>query len=78
MSTTTIHLQTGDAPFHSDAAKSYTLPARFYTDDTVYGLEKEAIFYKSWWYAGHVSQVQKTGDYLTTRIHEQNLSLIHI
>ncbi len=76
MATAEIHLKNGDAPFHSDPAQSYTLPARFYTDDSVFQLEKEAIFYKSWWYAGHVSQLQKTGDYLTTEIHEQEVFVV--
>jgi len=49
-----LNLQSGDAPFRADPAQSYTLPARFYHDPTVFELEKDAIFYKSWWYAGHV------------------------
>ncbi len=76
MATAEIHLKNGDAPFSVDPAKSFTLPARFYTDDSVYELEKEAIFFKSWWYAGHVSQVQNSGDYLTTEIHEQNVFVV--
>ena len=76
MATAEIHLKASDAPFSEDPSKSFTLPARFYTDDSVYELEKEAVFYKSWWYAGHVSQVLKTGDYLTTEIHEQNVFVV--
>jgi len=68
-----LNLQSGDAPFRADPAQSYTLPARFYHDPTVFELEKDAIFYKSWWYAGHVSQVTEPGSFLTTRIHEQNI-----
>ena len=48
MSTAEIHLKTGDSPFNVDPAKSFTLPARFYTDDSVYEQEKETVFYKSW------------------------------
>ncbi len=76
MDTAVINLKKGDAPFHADPAHSYTLPARFYTDESVFELEKEAIFYKSWWYAGHVSQLQNTGDYLTTEIHEQEVFVV--
>ncbi len=68
-----LNLQPGDAPFRADPAKSYTLPARFYHDPEIFALEKDAIFYKSWWYAGHVSQVAEAGAFLTTRIHEQNI-----
>jgi len=76
MATAEIHLKTGDSPFTADPAQSFTLPARFYTDESVYALEQEAIFYNSWWYAGHVSQLQKTGDYLTTEIHEQSVFVV--
>ena len=76
MATAEIHLKTGDSPFTADPAQSLTLPARFYTDESVYALEQEAIFYNSWWYAGHVSQLQKTGDYLTTEIHEQSVFVV--
>lgn len=68
-----LTLQPGDAPFRQDPARSYTLPARFYHDPQLFALEKDAIFYKSWWYAGHVSQVAEPGSFLTTRIHEQNI-----
>ena len=65
--------RTGDQPFRSDPKQSYTLPARFYTDPDIYEAEKSAIFYKTWHYAGHASQVAETGAYITTRIHEQNV-----
>ncbi|MEQ8653200.1 MAG: aromatic ring-hydroxylating dioxygenase subunit alpha [Kiloniellales bacterium] len=68
-----LTLRAGDRPFCDDAARSFTLPARFYHDASVFELEKEAIFYRSWWYAGHVSQVAEPGAFLTTRIHEQNV-----
>ncbi|MGB0411223.1 MAG: aromatic ring-hydroxylating oxygenase subunit alpha [Pikeienuella sp.] len=62
-----------DAPFRADPKTSYTLPARFYTDEGIYKAEKAAIFYKTWHYAGHVSQVAEPGQFLTTKIHEQNV-----
>ena len=73
MLNTIIQQQTGDADFTADPAKSFTMPARFYTSDACYDLEKEAIFYKTWHYAGHVSQVAESGSYFTTSIHEQNI-----
>jgi choline monooxygenase len=54
-------------------ALSFTLPARFYTDPAIYEAEKAAIFYKSWWCAGHKTQIAKPGSYLTTEIHEQGV-----
>ena len=65
--------QPGDAPFSKDPSVSYTMPARFYTHPEIYDLEKEAIFYKTWHYAGHVSQVAEERSYFTTSIHGQNL-----
>ncbi len=65
--------QDGDAPFSQDPAVSYTLPARFYVNPEIYEMEKGSIFYKSWHYAGHVSQVAEQRSYFTTSIHEQNI-----
>ena len=62
-----------DAPFSADPGKSYTLPARYYTCGEVFEREKEAIFYRSWHYAGHVSQVAEPRSYFTTAIHQQNI-----
>ena len=76
MKTSVLHKQIGDEPFISDPAESFTMPARYYTDDSIYEAEKEAIFYNSWWYAGHVSQVAEAGQYLTAQIHEQNVFVI--
>ncbi|MEO0772796.1 MAG: aromatic ring-hydroxylating dioxygenase subunit alpha [Pseudomonadota bacterium] len=68
-----LNLLPGDAPFRADPKTSYTLPARFYHDPSIWEAEKSAIFAKSWFYAGHVSQVAKPGEFITVRIHEQNV-----
>ena len=68
-----LTLQEGEAPFTADGATSFTMPARFYVNDDIYEMEKEAIFYRSWHYAGHVSQVAEPRSYFTTRIHDQNI-----
>ncbi len=68
-----LNLMPGDAPFRADPSDSYTLPARFYHDPEIWALERDAIFYKSWYYAGHVSQVAESGCFLTVRIHDQNI-----
>ncbi|HSF93504.1 MAG TPA: aromatic ring-hydroxylating dioxygenase subunit alpha [Thermohalobaculum sp.] len=68
-----LQRRAGDQPFRADPKTSYTLPARFYTDPGIYEAEKPAIFYRTWHYAGHVSQVSQPGSYITTRIHEQNV-----
>lgn len=68
-----LNLRPGDAPFRADPKQSFTMPARFYTDPAVYEAEKEAIFYRTWHYAGHVSQVSEQRSYFTTKIHNQNV-----
>jgi choline monooxygenase len=70
---TTLTKRADEKPFDRNPAKSYTMPARFYTGVETYELEKEAIFAKSWHYAGHVSQVAEKGRYFTTSIHDQNI-----
>lgn len=76
MSVTTLKFETEDSPFCEDPAVSFTLPARFYYDAEVYEKEKSAIFYRSWIYAGHQSQLAEPGSYITSRIHEQNVFII--
>ena len=73
---TVLKKQDGDMPFDADPKKSFTLPARFYNDSEVYQLEQENIFYKTWLYAGHISQLQQPGQYITVRIHDQNVFVI--
>lgn len=73
MNVMSFHRAPGDAPICADPARSFTLPARYYTDPAVFEAEKEAIFYRSWWCVGHRSQLPKPGSYLTTEIREQGV-----
>jgi phenylpropionate dioxygenase-like ring-hydroxylating dioxygenase large terminal subunit len=68
-----LQTRSGDRPFSNEPSTSHTMPARFYIDPTVYEREKEAIFNRSWWFAGHKSQVAKPGQYITTSIHDQSI-----
>lgn len=65
--------QPEDRPFVGDPKQSFTLPSRYYTDAGIFADEKQSIFYKTWHYAGHVSQVAEVGQFFTTRIHDQNI-----
>jgi phenylpropionate dioxygenase-like ring-hydroxylating dioxygenase large terminal subunit len=47
-----------------------------YTDDAIFQRELDRIFYKSWIYAGHESQVPKVGDYTTFVIGRQPMVLV--
>ncbi len=66
-----VKLQPGDQPFCANPATSYTMPARFYTSPEIYEAEKEAIFYRNWYYVCHVSQVKDAGQYVSAQIHDQ-------
>lgn len=41
----------------------FSLPAAFYTDQAVYQADLEAVFYRHWIYAGHVSEAPEAGCY---------------
>lgn len=63
-------------PFSEDAERSWTLPSRYYTDPAIWEAEKEKIFYRSWIYVCHESQVAQAGDYATTAIVDQNVAVV--
>jgi carnitine monooxygenase subunit len=62
--------------FDHDPAKSYTLPARCYVDPQIYLWEQEAIFARSWCYAGHLGALAEPGCYVTCRVAGENIILI--
>ncbi len=76
MSEHELKYRQGDSPVVNDPESSFTLPARYYRDKSIYQKEMEAIFFRSWWYTGHVSSLAKTGDYLTTKIDDQNVFVV--
>ena len=61
----------GESPQHG-----YTLPSRYYLDTDIFEREKEAIFYRNWHYVCHGSEVAKRGDYVTTRVADEELFVI--
>lgn len=71
-----LRLHEGDAPFRSDPAESFTIPARFYHDAGVHEAEKTAIFYRNWWFCGHRSQLPQPGNYITTKVMDQNIVVV--
>ena len=68
--------QGDDKPFTNAPGQSFTMPARFYHDPEIEALEKQNIFFKSWIYVGHQSQISQPGEYLTATIHDQNIFVI--
>jgi len=62
-----------DKPLVELPEQSFTLPSYVYTDQDVYELEKERIFYRSWQFVAHQSAFRDPGDYVTVKICDQNL-----
>ncbi len=62
--------------FDRNPEKSYTVPTHYYTDASMYEREKEAIFFKSWNYGCHVSQVVEPGAYATCMVADQNIVIM--
>lgn len=60
----------------TDPANSYTLPAQLYFDSEVYEVEKERIFYKSWNFVCHMSQLQAPGSYKVVQIGDQSIAIV--
>lgn len=69
----TQHLSQYEKPLTEAPEQSFTLPSYLYTDASVYELEKERIFYRSWQFVAHKASFQKPGDYVTVQICDQNL-----
>jgi len=63
-------------PISAEPQDAYTLPSELYTDESVFQREKEAILYRHWHYAGHVSMVENAGDYLTAQIADESVFVI--
>ena len=76
MSVIALEKSAADAPFDANPEQSFTIPARYYLDAEVFEREKQAIFYRSWYYAGHQSQLAEPGCYFTVQICEQNIIVV--
>jgi len=53
-----------------------SLDARYYTDPKVYETEREAVFARTWLFAGHIGQVEKPGDYFAFELAGESLFCI--
>ena len=62
-----------DRPLDRDPARSLTLPSHLYTSPEIFAREREAIFFKSWHLAGHVSDLPESGSYITASINDQGV-----
>ena len=63
-----LGLELGDLSIVEEAlADGQTLPVTWYTRDTIFRLERERIFGRSWQYVGHTGWAREAGDYFTGR-----------
>jgi choline monooxygenase len=60
----------------ADQQAGYSLPARFFYEDSVFQEEKQAIFLRSWHLVCHVNELRETGDFVTHEIFEQSIIVI--
>ena len=69
------------APMREMAAQQLRDPERapvnyFYRSPVTYQRELETVFFKSWLWAGHVSQVRDPGDYFLYTIAEESVIVV--
>ena len=62
--------------FGADPERSATLPAYYFYDPEIYQREKEEVFYKTWQFAGYLSDLQTQGDYITAEIIDQKILVV--
>lgn len=62
--------------FSSNPEQSFTMPARIYFDPTFLEQEKREVFWKSWIFVGHISDLQHHGDYITATFCDQHIFVI--
>ncbi len=60
----------------NDATASCTLPANWYYSAEHYAKEHEKIFYKTWIYVCHQSDVSAAGDYMCGQVADQEIFII--
>ena len=52
------------------------LDTRYFTDEDIYQQVKENIYFKTWQFACHASQLQNPGDYFTLAIFDQDIVVL--
>lgn len=56
---------------------AHSLHQQFYTDPEIFRRELDRIFFRSWLYVGHVSELPEKGDYLLFRIADESVIIIN-
>lgn len=69
--------QLGIGRFTDDPSRAWTLPSEWYTDPAVFDAERRRIFYRNWWFIGHVEDLGTSGSYVTARVLDQEVFVVH-
>ena len=56
--------------------RASTIPAAWYTDESIFELEKQTVFSRSWQVAALVDQLSDSGDYVTTDIADEPVVVV--
>ena len=56
--------------------EDWSLDQRFYKDELIFDLEKRHIFYDSWIFIGHESQIQNKGDYFVYKLLDEEIIVL--
>ena len=56
--------------------EDWSLDQRFYKDESIFDLEKNHIFYDSWIFIGHESQIQNKGDYFVYKLLDEEIIIL--
>ena len=56
--------------------EDWSLDQRFYKDESIFDLEKNHIFYDSWIFIGHESQIPNKGDYFVYKLLEEEIIVL--
>ena len=56
--------------------EDWSLDQRFYKDESIFDLEKNHIFYDSWIFIGHESQISNKGDYFVYKLLDEEIIVL--
>ena len=56
--------------------EDWSLDQRFYKDESIFDLEKNHIFYDSWIFIGHESQIPNKGDYFVYKLLDEEIIVL--
>jgi phenylpropionate dioxygenase-like ring-hydroxylating dioxygenase large terminal subunit len=70
-------IETGNDNLRIDGSKKgWSLPQSYYKDPEIFELEKKAIIFNTWIFAGHASQIPNPGDYFLFNLLEESAIII--